>query len=313
MQNLSISDGQDLSVSLSDYGARIIAIDFKGESLALSYDEIEHYKADPFYLGASIGPITNRIANGKLSVHGREFQMPCNEGKHTLHSGGAAFDKHLWQLESQQSNRARYKLLFDLESVGLLGKLSVMADYSVNDNALTIKYIAHCDTDTYINLTNHVYLNLNGDGNRGGDISNHQFSLLADSFVDVDAENIPNGKLIKLEQPFDYSLNNSNIRQFSGACDHHFNAPPSADNGIRDVFKCVSPISGIALCVASNSPGFQFYTGKFLSEPFAASAGFCVETQLAPDAINQANLESPLLLANQTREQITELCFSVRR
>ena len=310
MQNLTISDGENLSVTLSDYGARIIAIDFKGESLALGYDTKEQYLADPFYLGASIGPITNRIAHGKLSIHGQEFQMPLNEGKHTLHSGGTGFDKLVWQLKSQQSDSVCYSLDFDLETVGLRGQLSVLADYVVRNGALSISYTSQCDTDTYINLTNHVYLNLNGNGNSGGNVLNHRFNLLTDSFVDVDRENIPNGKVIELQTPFSYSLNSPSLNQFDEACDHHFNALSSPENEEREIFNCISPSSGISLRVVSNSPGFQFYTGRFLSGPFASSAGFCVETQLAPDAINQANLESPLLEANQVRKQVTEFHFS---
>ena len=311
MKNLTISDGKNLSVTLSDYGARIIAIDFKGESLALGYDTKEQYLADRFYLGASIGPITNRIAHGRLSIHGQEFQMPCNEGKHTLHSGGVGFDKLIWQLKSQQSDSVCYSLEYDLNTVGLRGQLTVLANYAVRNGALSISYAAQCDTDTYINLTNHVYLNLNGNGNKGGDVLNHRFHLLADSFVDVDSESIPNGKVIELKSPFSYSLSSPSLNQFNGACDHHFNTMPSSTKSDkREIFTCISPSSGISLKVVSNSPGFQFYTGRFLSEPFACSAGFCVETQLAPDAINQANFESPLLKANQVREQVTEFHFS---
>ncbi len=310
MQNLTISDGKNLSVTLSDYGARIIAIDFKGESLALGYDTKEKYLADQFYLGASIGPITNRIAHGKLSIHEQEFQMPCNEGKHSLHSGGVGFDKLIWQLKSQQSNSLCYELDFDLETVGLAGKLNVLARYAAHNGALSISYTSQCDTDTYINLTNHVYLNLNGNGNSGGDVLNHRFNLLADSFVDVDGESIPNGKTIGLKSPFEYSLSTPSVSQLDGACDHHFNAKPSPESKKREIFNCISPSSSISLSVLSNSPGFQFYTGRFLSEPFAGSAGFCVETQLAPDAINQTNFESPLLLANEVREQVTEYHFS---
>lgn len=310
MQNLTISDGQNLSVTLNNYGARILAVDFKGQRLALGYDTKDEYLGDPFYLGASIGPITNRIAHGKLTIHDKEFQMPCNEGKHSLHSGGIGFDKLTWRLKSQQSDSVCYELDFDLKTVGLAGQLRVLADYSVSNGALTICYTAQCDTDTYINLTNHVYLNLNGNGNTGGDVSNHRFTLLADSFVDVDDQSIPNGKLIELNSPFEFSLSKSNLSQFDSACDHHFNARPSPEGEMREIFYCISPSSGISLRVVSNSPGFQFYTGQFLSEPFAGSAGFCVETQLAPDAINQAHLESPLLQANQIRKQITEYHFS---
>lgn len=306
LQKLSISDGQGLSVDLLNYGARICAIDFHGHQLALSLDRLEDYLDESFYLGASIGPITNRVANGQLTVNDELLQMPRNEGKHTLHSGGDGFDKQFWQLESHSPNQICYSLEYDMTLVGLKGTLTTHAIYRVTDGCLTVKYRSSCDVTCFINLTNHVYLNLSSLDN----ISDHRFQLHADSFVVVDAENIPTGELRTLNKPLEYDLDQSRHPEFIGLCDHHFNTSAAELNSMREMLNVVSPDSGISLTVSSNSPGFQFYTGKFLSAPFAPSGGFCVETQLAPDAINQASFYSPLLNPNQQVEQITQYQFS---
>lgn len=307
LQKLSISDGHGLSVDLLNYGARICAIDFHGHQLALGLDRLEDYLDEPFYLGATIGPITNRIANGQLTVNGELLQMPCNEGKHTLHSGGAGFDKQFWQLESHSPNQICFSLEYDMTLVGLKGTLTSYAIYRVTDGCLTIKYRSSCDLTCFINLTNHVYLNLSDLDT----ISDHQFQLNADSFVIVDAENIPTGELRTLNRPLEYQLDQSLYPEFIGLCDHHFNTPAPEIDSVREMLNVVSPSSGVSLTVSGNSPGFQLCTGSFLSSPFAPSGGFCVETQLAPDAINQAGFHSPLLQANQQSEQITKYQFKL--
>jgi aldose 1-epimerase len=307
LQKLSISDGHGLSVDLLNYGARICAIDFHGHQLALGLDHLEDYLNEPFYLGATIGPITNRVANGRLIVNDESLQMPCNEGEHTLHSGGNGFDKQFWQLESHSPNQICYSLEYDMALAGLKGTLTSYAIYRVTDGCLTVKYRSSCDVTCFINLTNHVYLNLSSLDN----ISDHQFQLNADSFVVVDSENIPTGELATLNKPLEYDLDQSRHPEFIGLCDHHFNTSAAEINSVREMLNVVSPDSGINLTVSSNSPGFQFYTGKFLSAPFAPSGGFCVETQLAPDAINQTNFYSPLLQPNQQHEQITQYQFAL--
>jgi len=308
MQKASISDGLGLDVDLLDFGARIYGINFKGSPLALGYDSLDDYLIDSFYLGASIGPITNRIANGQLTIDGDALQMPRNEGNNTLHSGGAGFDKKTWQLESHSPNQICYRLDYDMTQVGLKGQLTTWVIYRVTEGCLTIKYRTRCDTRCYINQTNHVYLNL--DGIENTDISNHQFKIKANSYVAVDDHNLPTGDVKPIVQPINYNIENSPLREFDGLCDHHFNIAKADMNTLNPMLSGVSSLSGIRLDVSSNSLGFQFYTGKFLSSPFVPSGGFCVETQLAPDAINQPSFYSPFLEASQEREQITLFQFS---
>ena len=306
MNLVSISDGEQLTVSLLDYGARIAAIEFDGKAVALGYKQIEEYLTDAYYMGTTIGPITNRIAKARLRVNNDDLELPANEGSNCLHSGGnQGFDKQTWEVNSQSDQAVEFELQYDLSKVGMRGSLKTLARYSVAQGALTVEYISVANLACYINLTNHVYLNLSGDCN-DSIIQDHQFELFATSFVNVDSENIPTGSLTKLAEPLKYSLGDQPpYPEFAGLCDHHFNVQGPL------MIRAESKHSGIKLEVNSNSPGFQFYTGKFLASPFCASTGFCVETQLAPDAINQPNFYSPLLHPGETRRQRSVYSFSL--
>jgi aldose 1-epimerase len=304
MNLVSISDGDQLTVRLLDYGARLAAIEFSGKAVALGYQQAKQYLTDPYYLGATIGPITNRIANATLWVNNDQFTLPANDSGNCLHSGGTqGFDKQIWSLKSQTDQSVEFELLYDLAKVGMHGSLKTLARYKVARGALSVEYISTASHACYINLTNHVYFNLSG--NRSS-IQDHQFELFATSFVNVDAQNIPTGKLTPLSNPLRFSLSESPpYPEFTGLYDHHFNAQDAL------MMRAKSESSGIKLEVSSDSPGFQFYTGQFLGSPFSASAGFCVETQLAPDAINQPDFYSPLLYPGETRRQHSVYTFSL--
>jgi len=267
MRVISISDGNRLTVDLLDFGARIAGIRFNDVPVALGYENLCDYQNDAYYIGASIGPISNRLANAQLSINGQRFSLPANEGANCLHSGGRGFD------------------------------------YTVHRGALTIEYLSHTDTDTYINLTNHVYFNLSG---RRQTIADHRFDLFAKSWLNVDKTNIPTGEIIKANSPIKYQLKQSSERDVD-IVDHHFEV--GQDRLMKLMLKAHSPTTGIGLEVRGTSPGFQFYDGHYLDKPFISNQGFSVETQYAPDAINQKNFYSPLLTAGELRNQITVLQF----
>lgn len=307
MNPFRISDGANLIVDLLDYGARIVQINYKGFDLACTYTELTDYGTDPFYLGATIGPICNRIRDGQLSIDGKRFQMPRNEGDNTLHSGNNGFDKQTWQVVSQSDDSVAFQLDYDLKKSGMQGKLTTIARYTVDSGVLRIEYESTCDETTFINVTNHVYLNLSGSQSA---ISDHKFTMLANTMVQIDQHKLPTGKTLPLNPPWEYSVSQpTEVQELRGASDHHFNVGNADDKGMKSMLKAHSKTSGISLEVRGNAPGFQFYTGSYLSKPFQPSSGFCVETQLAPDAINQAAFCSPLLSANEKHLRITEFEF----
>jgi aldose 1-epimerase len=308
MQKSTISDGQGLTVDLLDFGARIDAINFNGHSMALGYENDADFLTDPYYLGATIGPICNRINNGRFIIDEQLFQMPCNLGDHSLHSGDVGFDKETWSLVTASKNSVHYQLIYPLSRVGLEGRLLVDAIYTVENGGLSIDYHCKTDTTTYVNLTNHVYLNIDGSDS----IANHQFEIFAENYAEVDQHSIPTGELIPLDVPMKYGIMNSSRAEFSGLCDHHFNTLGGSSehqDELQTMVVARSELNNIELEISSNSVGFQFYTGKFLSQPFLPSAGFCVEAQLAPDAINQEHFPAPLLEKGDERIQSMLLQF----
>ena len=311
MQKSSISDGSGCSVGLLDYGARICNIDFHGTELALSYASINDYLHDRFYLGASIGPICGRTANGQAQFEDSSIVLPHNEGDHCLHSGDVGFDKHSWQIESHSPNQICYRLDFDMSKIGLSGVLFTRAIYRVCEGCLTIKYRYSCTASCFVNMTNHVYLNLSGVSSTPKTISDHEFEINADSYININDHKIPTGETTPIPEPFIYSINRSPYEEFNGACDHHFNLGDPSSNIVKPMLSATSKTSGIKLNVSGNSPGYQFYSANALTSPFAPSSAFCVETQFAPNALNHPHFYSPIMHANEQREQITLLQFEL--
>lgn len=303
MKLITISDQQRLSVSLLDYGARITRIRFAEVDVALGYPSIQQYAHDPFYMGATVGPICNRISKASLNIEGEDYRLPANEGVNCLHSGGRGFDKELWAVKAHGPSQAEFGLSYDLTKIGLRGTLECLARYTVANGCLTIDYLTRCDQTTYVNLTNHVYLNLSG---AEATIDDHCFELNAASFLNVDEQKLPNGTLTTLPNPCQYQFGSEALDAGlnGNPCDYHFNARDE----LMARISCAS--SGLNLEVCSNLPGYQFYTGTHLSEPFTPASGFCIETQHPPDAINQRDLEAPLLRPGDIRTTTTRYQFS---
>lgn len=314
MKVITISSDR-LSVSLSAYGARILRIVYAEQDVCLYYPDEVSYRSDSAYLGATIAPITNRISKGRLTISDRNYQLPLNEGENTLHSGGVGADKVDWNVEEIEADFVVFGTDMNLARLGMVGNLSLKARYQVSGSELLIEYQAQCTNDTYINTTNHVYLNLSGNCLAGANksIEDHTFSLFGQSFVDVDSRSIPLGSVTLLDKnPLKYKIDEQNTHQeFDGMIDHHFNVGNSFTKELQLMAGVISQSTGITLAVHSNAPGYQFYTGKFLQDPFVESGGFCIETQLAPDAINQPEFYSPILTANEVRTHKTLYKFGI--
>ena len=310
----SITIASDLlSVTLLDFGARIAHIKFHDKDLALSYQETQSFKNDSFYLGATIGPITNRVKNGEFCVNGKRCFLPKNEGNNSLHSGTQGFDSKYWQVDQIRKQSVRFRLVTPLSEIGLEGELNTYATYQINGSELHIEYINSSSCDVFVNTTNHVYLNLSGDSLSGQNksIDDHEFVLHAENYVVCDNFSIPTGTLKELKFPTHFAIgDDGGIAEFAGGVDHHFNVVGDNDTDLKTLVEAKSKTTGIELKVKSTSPGYQFYTATHLGLPFAPSGGFCVEAQYAPDAINQDKFFSPLLKAGEERKQKIVFEFS---
>ncbi len=297
----------DLVVDLLDFGARIQMIEYAGKAVALSYENNQAFLGDAFYLGATVGPIANRVRNGRFQVGDKTVQLPQNEHPNCLHSGGLGLDKQTWQVIRQTESLLEFKCQVALKPLGMSGELTCTAVYQVNESALTVLYSSQCSDDTYLNLTNHVYLNLNGSGS----VLDHEYRSYAASVYKRGKDNLPSLALDHLTPGQELDLSEQG---FDGFIDHHFNMgdinlAESRPENLRRYIDIQSASSKLKVSVYGSAPGFQLYTGAGLGEPFNASAGFCVEPQFVPDAINRPDA-SPILKAGDLFERAIRYNFS---
>ncbi len=324
----------DIKMAITNYGGRIVGLyvpDKNGNRIDVNigYSSIKGYlEADESYFGATIGRVGNRIAKGKFILNGSEYSVPTNNNGNALHGGYKGFQSVVW--EAQQPNGYTLILRYtspDMEE-GFPGNLKTTVTYSLtSENAVRIEYEATTDKPTVINLTNHAYFNLNGEGS--GTILNHKMQLFAEAFTPVDAALIPIGERRQVHgTPFDFTqpktigerveADNEQLR-FGGGYDHNFVLGAKSGNGMNHAAKVIGDISGITMNVFTKEPGIQFYGGNFMASKNTLKSGakddprtaFCLETQHFPDAPNQPNFPSIQLNPGETYSTSSEYHFSV--
>ena len=191
----TLTNGNGFEVSITNYGGAITSLktpDRRGEfgEIVLALESLDDYARNPRYFGALIGRHANRIARGRFSLNGVEYQLPCNNGVNHLHGGFEGFDKRVWNVQ-QDDNVLHLRYFSKDGEEGYPGNLTASVDYTLLDNELRIDYRATTDRDTIVNLTNHSYFNLRG----AGTILDHELTLHADSFTPVDGDLIPTGEI----------------------------------------------------------------------------------------------------------------------
>jgi aldose 1-epimerase len=308
----TLKNEKDITVSITNYGGIITGIytpdkNGKTTNIVLGFDNLEQYLAGHPYFGAIVGRYGNRIANATFSLDGKEYHLAANDGNNSLHGGLKGFDKKVWTPEVVACNeRALLKLtlLSPDGDEGYPGNLRVTVTYELLMDQLFITYEAETDKATVLNLTNHSYFNLAGQGT----ILNHILYLNASRYTPVNNELIPTGELANVEgTPFDFRkpyVIGERMEQVGGnpvGYDHNFVIDgPEGDNKLAA--KVLDPESGRFLEVQTTEPGVQFYTGNFLDgtlvsgdRTFQQYSGFCLETQHFPDSPNQPNFPSTVL------------------
>lgn len=330
-----LENSRGMKVALTDYGARIVSIlvpDRSGKKVdvVLGFDHIDKYvNANECYHGATIGRFANRIANGKFSINEESFEIECNNGPNALHGGQNGFHNQVWSRRVNIEQKVEFYLVSQDGECGFPGNLTVVVEYKLtDDNELIIRYHAHTDKETIINLTNHAFFNLNGEGKEL--VDNHQVYIDADYYLPVDAHQIPTGEkrickssafdftsLTSLEDKFD-----SSDRQIKdvGGYDHTFVINSNISNSWKKpVAKIISPKTGIELNVFTDQPGIQFYSGNALKGNDIGKSGvayekhsaFCLETQGFPDAPNQPSFPSCSLKPGEVFKSETRYRFKV--
>ena len=327
-----LSNDSGLEVSITNYGGAITSIKVPNRNgnvgdVALGYDTLAEYVKHPRFLGALIGRHANRIALGKFSLNGVDYQLAQNNGVNHLHGGLKGFHKVAWDASTETRDDELVLHLSYLSVDGeddYPGSLSVNVGYRVNNkNELRIDYRATTDKDTIVNLTNHSYFNLAGTG----DILNHELQITADQFTPVSKELIPTGEIRSVEgTPMDFRVAtrigariNEPYEQlgFTGGYDHNFvlNGPKGR---LKLAARLHDPSSGRTMEVETTQPGMQFYSGNFLDGSLTGKggaiyqkyAGLCLETQHFPDSPNHANFPTTVLRVGEVLEEVTVFRFS---
>jgi aldose 1-epimerase len=319
------------SVSITNYGGRVVSLlvpdkNNKLTDVVLGYDSIGSYrkKGEPFF-GALIGRYGNRIGKGKFTLDGKEYNLQLNDGPNTLHGGTDGFFSKVWDAKQVDSQKLELNYVSKDGEAGYPGTLNVKVVYTLkDDNALQIDYTATTDKATVVNLTNHAYFNLNGEGD--STILNHELVIDANAYTPVDSTLIPTGKLTPVAgTAFDFNKaktigksieENDQQLKYGKGYDHNFAL--THHDGKTPVAKVTSPVTGITLEVYTTEPGLQFYSGNFLTgtdhdgkgaKAYPHRSAFCLETQHFPDAPNHANFASTVLKPGETYQTSTTYKF----
>jgi len=315
-----LNNARGANAAITNYGAIIVSLKMpdrhgKMDDVVLGFDSLAGYLKGHPYFGALVGRYGNRIAKGKFTLDGKEYTLATNNMGNHLHGGLKGFDKVVWEAQPvERSEAVGLKLSYTSKDgeEGYPGNLKCTVTYLLtNNNELKIDYEATTDKATPVNLTNHSYFNLAGQGK--GDVLDHEMMINADKFTPVDETLIPTGELKPVKgTPFDFTkatrigarINQQQDEQikFGGGYDHNFVLNRTGD-GFSLAVKVSEPTSGRAMQVLTTEPGVQFYTGNFLDGSIVGKGGnvykhryaFCLETQQYPDSPNKSQFPSTIL------------------
>ena len=335
----TLKNNEGMTVAISNYGGTIVSWtapdkNDKYEDITLGCDSVNGYEKGVPYFGALIGRYGNRIAKGKFSLDGKNYTLAVNNIGNHLHGGIKGYDKVFWTATPIQQEEPALKLTYiskDMEE-GYPGNLSIEVVYTLQkDNSLKIDYKATTDKTTVVNLTNHAYFNLTGNGNNT--ILDHELVLNCDKYLPVGKTLIPTGELKSVTgTTFDFTkkfnigkrINDSADVQikYGGGYDHAWILTGANTEGtLRLAATVTEPISGRVMEVSTTEPAIQFYTGNFLDGTirgkggviYKRRSGLCLETEHYPDSPNQSKFPTTTLKVGETYKTTTVYKFSVKK
>jgi len=328
----TLQDGQ-ITVRILTYGGIVQSLETpdkngKTANIVLGFDTLDGYvkSGNKPYMGAIIGRYANRIAGGTFQLNGQTYHIPKNDGDNALHGGVNGFNKKVWMGKELNDGVELTYVSKDGEE-GFPGTLTTTVRYTLHGNELRIEYTATTDADTVLNLTNHSYFNLKGQGE--GDILGHEMKIYAHRYTPVDKNLIPTGELAPVAgTPFDFLTStpigkriNDDNEQLKLARGYDQNwALDSEGKKVALAAEAYEPTTGRVLEVLTDQPGMQFYTGNFLDGSVTGTGGkvykqryaFCLETQHFPDSPNHPKFPTTKLKPGQTFKSTTIYRFSAR-
>ena len=330
-----LKNSHGVEIHAMNYGGIIQAVRVPDRSgnfadIVLGHDTAEGYMPNPPYIGAIVGRYANRIANGTFTLDGKTYTLPKNDGPNTLHGGTTrTFDKVMWESQPlKDKTGVVFEYLSKDGEEGFPGNLKVKVTYTLTEsNELVIDYEATTDKATPVNVSQHSYFNLKGEGN--GDILDHEVMINADRFTPVDKNLIPTGELRPVTgTPLDFTKptkigtridDNYDQLVLGHGYDHNFVINRKTP-GMAIAARVYEPTSGRVLEVSTTQPAVQFYTGNFLDgsvtgkegHVYKRRFGFCLETQHYPDSPNHPDFPTTILKPGETFHQKTIFKFSAK-
>jgi aldose 1-epimerase len=313
----TMANGAGMRVSILTFGCIIAALDVpdrqgRSGNVVLGLGSLSDYAHVSPHFGAIAGRYANRIARGRFAIDGVEYRLETNAGPNALHGGRKGFDKVVWRAAGGVGESLALSYLSPDGEDGYPGNLAVEVIFSLGAaNELSIDYAATTDKPTIVNLTNHSYFNLAGEGS--GDILGHVVAIEADHFTPTDGTQVPTGDIrVVRGTPFDFTRPTpigERIRSadeqlvIARGYDHNWVLRPPAGGGLRPAARALEQNSGRILDVLTDAPGLQFYTGNSLNgalvgpagRAYRQSDGFCFETQQFPDSPNHPDFPSAVL------------------
>lgn len=322
----TLTNDKGASVKFISYGGIITEINVPGRwgrlgNVVLGFKTLGDYETKNPYFGCITGRYANRIAKGKFSLDGKDYQLELNNNPNTLHGGKVGFDKRVWTVKPLEGAAAELSYLSPDGEEGYPGNLQIKVTYEwTNDAELKISYEATTDKPTVVNLTSHSYFNLAGDGS--GSIENHLLSINAAGFTPIDGTGIPTGEIREVKgTPFDFRravpvgarIRGNDEQLVNGRGYDHNYVIDKKEGEVALHTSLYDPSSGRTLEIWSDQPGLQLYTGNFLdgttfgtaSRQYRQGDGIALETQHFPDSPNQEKFPSTRLDPGQTYKTVT--------
>lgn len=326
-----IKNSNNMVAEITNFGGKVVSLmvpDQNGKmtDVVVGMKSVADFiKSTDGYYGAIIGRYGNRIAKGQFQLDGKTYQLPVNNGENSLHGGTKGYHYVVWDTQKLNDSTLQFSYVSPDGEMGYPGELNVKVTYQLtNDNALQISYEATTNKKTVLNLTNHAYFNLNGEGS--GTILNHKMQLFADEYTPIDAGLIPTGALAAVKgTPFDFNTSETIGKRieaddeqikFGKGYDHNYVL--SDKQSKKHAAQVIGDLSGVVMDVYTTEPGIQFYSGNFMAGNNIFKGGakddfrtaFCLETQHFPDSPNHANFPTTVLNPGEVYQTVSSYQFS---
>lgn len=328
VEKVTLQNAAHTEVSVLTLGATIHSFLYGGKDIVLGFDRAKDYFGSGAYIGATVGRVCNRTADGSFCLNGTTYHLNCNEPDRRvhLHGGNIGFDKKIWEctiLSDGDEPSVAFEMVSADGEEGYPGNLRVRLTYTLTaDNALVLDYIADTDADTPLNLTNHVYFNLNGCD--GDTVHNHQLQICADEYTPVTERLVPTGEYAPVAgtcidfrdfRSIGEALQGEDAcMPYTGGVDHNF-VLAHARRPFSVAAVASSPTTGIRVTCHTDLPGLQVYTGNFLDEnggkyglKWGKHQGFCLETQFFANSVNEPRFPSIILKKGAVFTARTSYC-----